>query len=80
MFNDDFKKLIIKYIKKTSKYKLMKREIGKIKNLQFAYIENKVIRADAETYCEKIEIQVSVNNKLSCTLNLYTDGTVELFD
>lgn len=80
MMNEEFRKLIVKYIKKTDKYRLMKRKIGKIKTLQFSFIENKVLRSEEATYCEKNEFQVNVNNKLICTLNIYTDGTIELFD
>lgn len=80
MMDEEFRKLIIKYIKKTDRYRLMKKEIGKIKTLQFSFIENKVLRNDEKTYCEKSEFQININHKLNCTLNIYTDGTIELFD
>ena len=78
--NDEFRKMVIKAIKKTDKYRLLKREIGKIKDLQFSYIENKVLRAEEATNCERTEFQITINHKLNCTMNIYTDGTIEIFD
>ena len=77
---EDFKKMIIKAIKKTDRYRLKKKEIGKITNIQIYFINNQVIRADASAYCEKTEFQITINSNFNCTLNIYTDGTVELFD
>lgn len=39
MINEEFKKFIIKQIKKTDRYKLKKKEIGKIKTLSFTHLE-----------------------------------------
>lgn len=77
---EDFKKMIIKEIKKTDRYRLKKKEIGKITSVRIYFVNNKVIRADDSSYCEKTEFQININHKFDCTLNIYTDGTVELFD
>lgn len=75
MKKNEFTKLIVKKIKKTDKYRLQK--VGKIKEMSFTRIETKVLRYNP--YSEYTEFDITVNNKLSLTMKIYTDGTIEVY-
>lgn len=78
--NENFKKFIIKEIKKTDTYKMNKKEIGKITKLNFMYCETKVLRNDLDSYCECSVFLCRVNNCVTFNFKLYTDGTIELYE
>lgn len=81
MANDEFKKFIIKQIKKTDRYKLKKREIGKIKTLSFTYIETKVLRNNQNEYCEYTDFICNINaNAAAIYFRIFTNGSIEFYD
>ena len=79
--SDAFRKMIIKEIMKTDRYKLRKKEIGKIRSLSFVYVNTKVLRSNPMEYCEETDFIVNINmGAASLYLRLYTDGSIVFYD
>lgn len=78
--SDEFKKFIIKQIKKTDLYKIKKKQIGKITTLNFIHSQTQVMRSDVGEYCEYSDFLCRINNAETITFRLFTDGTMELID
>lgn len=72
---NDFNKFLCKEIKRTDKYKLSR--IRKIKGLKIAHLETKTLRL--EPYSEYTEFDVNINDTVSLTFKVYTDGSYEVF-
>jgi hypothetical protein len=81
MINEEFKKFIIKQIKKTDRYKLKKKEIGKIRSLNFTHLETKVLRHNQNEYCECTDFICNINaDAATIYFRIFTDGSIELYD
>lgn len=79
--NDEFKKFMIKQIKKTDRYKLKKKEIGKIRSINLTHMDTRVLRSDEHEYCEYSDFICKINeDSATLYLRIFTDGTMELYD
>ncbi|MCR5479431.1 MAG: hypothetical protein K6F27_06170 [Ruminococcus sp.] len=78
---DSFKKFIVKELRKTDRYKLKKKEIGKISSLTFTYMETKVLRTNPNEYCEYSDFIVNINyGAATMYFRIYTDGEICVYD
>lgn len=75
VLKNDFTKILVKRIKKLDKYKLYCK--GSVNSLIITKVETKVLRF--EPYSEYTEFDVVVDNRLSLTMKIYTNGDFELY-
>ncbi|WP_124098282.1 hypothetical protein [Ruminococcus sp. Marseille-P6503] len=75
MIKNNFNKFLCKEIKKTDKFKLSGAK--KIKQLKIAHLETKTIRLDP--YSEYTEFNVNINDTVSLTFKIFTNGSYEVY-
>ena len=79
MIKNDFARFLAKQVKFTDKYRAYKTlsQIGRVKEISIVYMNEKILRY--EPFSAYSEFQVTINNKFTLTMKIYTNGEFELY-